>query len=255
MSLDLTKLAEPFNPSNIEWRIGATNQDKTKGMALAYIDARHVMRRLDDVCGPGEWQNRYTHAAQKTVCEIGIRIDSEWIWKADGSGDSDTEAEKGALSGAFKRAAVRWGIGRYLYEIKSPWVAIKNVSKNPNKPLYVFENDHDPAFRKALHTALGGQVGGGEAASVAPSPTNTGTGQRKPDGHNLPPEEMDHLQEYVSLVKLIKNQATIANLEALGNTDRFKTFCEVAPISGDHLRGEYKAQREALTHAARARAA
>jgi hypothetical protein len=35
------------------------------------------------------------------------------------------EAEKGALSDAFKRAAVRWGIGRYLYDTDSPWVAIE----------------------------------------------------------------------------------------------------------------------------------
>jgi hypothetical protein len=25
----------------------------------------------------------------------------------------------------LKRAAVRWGVGRYLYEMKSPWVAIE----------------------------------------------------------------------------------------------------------------------------------
>jgi Rad52/22 family double-strand break repair protein len=35
------------------------------------------------------------------------------------------EAEKGALSDAFKRAAVRWGVGRYLYEIKSPWITLE----------------------------------------------------------------------------------------------------------------------------------
>jgi len=61
----------------------------------------------------------------KTVCEIGILCGDTWVWKADGAGDSDVEAEKGALSDAFKRAAVRWGVGRYLYNLKSPWVALK----------------------------------------------------------------------------------------------------------------------------------
>jgi hypothetical protein len=35
------------------------------------------------------------------------------------------EAEKGAISDAFKRAAVMWGIGRYLYDLDSPWVQIE----------------------------------------------------------------------------------------------------------------------------------
>jgi hypothetical protein len=69
--------------------------------------------------------NRYVMEGTKTVCEIGIKCGDEWVWKADGAGDSDIEAEKGALSDAFKRAAVRWGIGRYLYKLKSPWVALK----------------------------------------------------------------------------------------------------------------------------------
>lgn len=121
---NLADLKKPFLPDLIDWRIGSTTKDKSKGMALAYIDARTVMQRLDEVCGPENWQCDYPHAAQKTVCRIGIRINNEWIWKANGAGDSDIEAEKGALSDAFKRAAVLWGIGQYLYDLESPWVAL-----------------------------------------------------------------------------------------------------------------------------------
>lgn len=134
MSIDFVALAAPFPPDRVSWRVGTSNKKKrqretgdnfakaTKGQALAYLDARDVMERLDDVCGPAGWQNRYTHADKKTICEIGIWFGGEWVWKADGAGDSDIEAEKGALSDAFKRAAVRWGIGRYLYDVPSPWV-------------------------------------------------------------------------------------------------------------------------------------
>lgn len=127
---DLAKLFEPFPPESISWRIGSTNQAKTSGMALAFIDARDVMERLDQVCGPAGWQCRYPHANGKTVCEIGIKVDDEWVWKADGAGDSDIEAEKGALSDAFKRAAVRWGVGRYLYALGSPWVEIEQKGRS-----------------------------------------------------------------------------------------------------------------------------
>lgn len=123
--IDLSKLAAPFPGKSISWRVGSTTKDKSKGMALAYIDARDVQDRLDAVCGPQNWMNRYPHANGKTVCEIGIRINGEWVWKADGAGDSDVEAEKGALSDAFKRAAVRWGVGRYLYDLDSPWVELE----------------------------------------------------------------------------------------------------------------------------------
>lgn len=130
MSYIFQKLAAPFPPHLISWRVGATNKDKTKGLALAFIDARDVMRRLNEVVGPENWQNDYPHANGKTVCRVGIRVGPEWIWKSDGAGDSDVEAEKGALSDAFKRAAVRWGIGLYLYDISSPWVSIESYGKS-----------------------------------------------------------------------------------------------------------------------------
>jgi len=118
-------LAAPFDPSEVDWRMGSMTKDKKRTMALAYIDARTVMDRLDMVCGPAGWQNRYVMEGTKTVCEIGIKCGDEWVWKADGAGDSDIEAEKGALSDAFKRSAVRWGIGRYLYTLESPWVDVE----------------------------------------------------------------------------------------------------------------------------------
>jgi hypothetical protein len=135
------QLAAPFPPEAVSWRVGNTNVNKqtgkppegkaASGMALAYIDARDVMDRLDAVCGPDGWQTRYTHVDKKTVCEIDIWVEGRgWVTKADGAGDSDIEAEKGALSDAFKRAAVRWGIGRYLYHLASPWVALDPMGRS-----------------------------------------------------------------------------------------------------------------------------
>jgi hypothetical protein len=75
-----------------------------------------------------------------------LRIGNEWIWKADGAGPSDMEADKGALSDAFKRAAVRFGIGRYLYDIKAPWVVLArkgNFSYIPDEILTKLAALHD----------------------------------------------------------------------------------------------------------------
>jgi hypothetical protein len=123
----LDALSMPFMTEYIEWRIGSMNTEKTRGLPLAYIDARAVMDRLDSACGVDGWQCRYQVNGTKTICELGVKMPTgEWLWKADGAGDTDFEAEKGALSDAFKRAAVRFGIGRYLYDLKSGWIAIEN---------------------------------------------------------------------------------------------------------------------------------
>jgi len=124
-------LRAEFSPDEIHWRVGATSGDKTKGMALAYIDARNVMDRLDRVVGPGGWTEEYECVPPRVICTIKIRTPSgEWLGKTDAAGDTQVEAEKGAFSDAFKRAAVKWGIGRYLYDLPSPWVVIETYGKS-----------------------------------------------------------------------------------------------------------------------------
>lgn len=123
-------LSSPFPTDAIDWRIGSRNKEKTKGIALAYIDARAVMDRLDTACGPGHWQCNYTPAQTMLLCNLGIHFPGAgWTWKSDGAGATDVEAEKGMASDAFKRAAVRFGIGRYLYDLESPWCDLENEGR------------------------------------------------------------------------------------------------------------------------------
>lgn len=122
----LRNLKEPFNPSVIHWRVGATNKEKTSGIGLAYINARDVMKRLDDVCG----LNYQVDYPFEGCCRIGIKVDGEWIWRSNGAGETDVEGEKGRYSDAFKRAAVLWGIGRYLYYLPNSWVPIKKQGRS-----------------------------------------------------------------------------------------------------------------------------
>ncbi|QIG75033.1 recombination-related protein [Rhizobium phage RHph_I3_18] len=130
---DLKMLFAEFPRDAISWRAQSVTKDGTKALALAYIDARDVMDRLDDVCGSENWQDRYEFHGSRTICYLSIRVDGEWITKADGAGDSDVEAEKGAISDALKRAAVKWGVGRYLYHIVSPWVPCETSEWNGKK--------------------------------------------------------------------------------------------------------------------------
>lgn len=158
-----TALCEPFLPDDISWRVGPTNErsrkenQPLKGQPLCYVDARTVMDRLDSVCGFDGWQCNYTPGvATSIVCNIGVRIAGDWIWKADGAGATDMEAEKGTLSDAFKRAAVRWGVGRYLYEIKAPWFELEQRGKSS------FIRDNDQHQLRALHDEYARKAGWGD---------------------------------------------------------------------------------------------
>ncbi len=114
-------LSAPFDPKDIEWRPGSYSDKTQKAMALAYVTSRGVQARLDDVVGPHNWGVKQVESAKGFLCTISILIDEKWVEKEDGSDFSDMEAFKGGISGALKRAAVLWGIGRYLYELPTQW--------------------------------------------------------------------------------------------------------------------------------------
>ncbi len=112
------KLNDPTPKDEIKSRQGPG------GRMLDYIDARFVMDRLDAAVGQENWQDKYEDAGNGSVrCGIGIRFAAigdarsldEWIWKWDVGDTSDIEPTKGAHSDAFKRAGVKWGIGRDMY--------------------------------------------------------------------------------------------------------------------------------------------
>ena len=125
----LKKLTKPWSKKDVKWRVGSVSKDKKKALPLAYIDARTVMERLDDVIGAENWQDRYEFHGDTVVCYLSIRINDEWITKSDGAGDSAVEKEKGAISDAFKRASVKWGMGRELYAIKCRWQPINDYKQ------------------------------------------------------------------------------------------------------------------------------
>lgn len=123
MTINFQALAAEFPREAISWRAQSVTRDGKKAMALAYIDARDVMRRLDEVCGPENWKDSYVETAKgRVLATIEIWTGDRWVSKSDGAGDTDVEGDKGGISDAFKRAAVKWGIGRYLYDMPAPWV-------------------------------------------------------------------------------------------------------------------------------------
>lgn len=118
------KLKEPFSLESLGMKPQVVKGDKA--LAIFYIDARDVMDRLDAVVGVGGWKDSYTPLKDHVMmCELSVKIGDEWITKQDVGGESEQkdvgDLAKSTVSDALKRAAVKFGIGRYLYNIPNIW--------------------------------------------------------------------------------------------------------------------------------------
>jgi hypothetical protein len=125
-----TQLAAAFADADIEWRLQWNDEANDNGIAVPYVTNRAIQNRLDQVFGVSGWKNEYHpwHGDGKKnaqLCGISAWFDDrgEWVTKYDGADDSDIEPIKGGLSDSMKRAAVQWGVGRYLYEMDTVFVS------------------------------------------------------------------------------------------------------------------------------------
>jgi uncharacterized protein (DUF3820 family) len=123
------ELSKTFDPQLVQWKPGAVSRDKTRAMAMAYVDSRPYMERLDAVA-PGQWEDRYEvfAAADRvvvvchlTVCGVTKAGDGECLL-SNGRGEPEPNAVTSASAQAFKRACTKHGLGRYLYDLPRRWV-------------------------------------------------------------------------------------------------------------------------------------
>jgi hypothetical protein len=117
-------LAAPFDPALVRFKPAVVSGNRA--LALAYVDARAIQDRLDEVLGVTGWQDDYQILADgSVVCRLRLRLGGEWITKVDVGGPSEQpdggDRLKAAFSDALKRAAVKFGIGRYLYRLPAQW--------------------------------------------------------------------------------------------------------------------------------------
>lgn len=114
-------LCRPFPVEDIEWRLIQVKQSGEHGgifgRCAAYVTAREVMARLDLVFGPGGWSSSVVPFEIGREPGFVCRLTAGGVSHEDVADLSDKEALKGGASGALKRAAVHFGIGRYLYDL------------------------------------------------------------------------------------------------------------------------------------------
>ncbi|WP_304207046.1 Rad52/Rad22 family DNA repair protein, partial [Fusobacterium perfoetens] len=64
----LEKLREKFTREELEFRVGAVNKDKMEGLALAYVQARAIQNRLDELFGIDGWTVSYREVSAGFIC-------------------------------------------------------------------------------------------------------------------------------------------------------------------------------------------
>jgi hypothetical protein len=125
-------LSAPFEATEVKFKPQAVKNNRA--LALAYVDARVIQDRLDDVLGVEGWQDEYQLLPDGSVmCKLQLHLGDRWITKMDVGSPSEQpdggDRLKAAFSDALKRAAVKFGIGRYLYRLPSQWVDYDSMKK------------------------------------------------------------------------------------------------------------------------------
>lgn len=142
-----SRLAAPFPPAAVKFL--PRNVKANRCLAMPYIDARLVEDRLDDVVGPGGWSDAYELVSNgSVVCKLSVLCVTgdgiAWVTKCDVGSPSEQpdmgDKLKAAFSDALKRAAVKFGIGRYLYRCPPVWCDYDPVKKQ------ITQKPHLPAF-------------------------------------------------------------------------------------------------------------
>jgi len=155
------RLAEPFDPGEIKWRVTATSTKQTKhgpvkrGQLAAYADPQAYTDRLNEVFGEWGWTRDYDVQVvqnferrgltdkNKTVCAkivVVSKVTVLGLGSHTGVGEEwadDENAATRAEAQAFKRACSCFGLGRYLYDFDAIWIDLDHAGRpvhTPNLP-------------------------------------------------------------------------------------------------------------------------
>lgn len=137
-----------------QWRVQSYSKNKAVATCIAYIDGRDAQDLLDEVCGPENWQDTYKQIGDALVCGIGIYLNGQWVWKWDTGSNSKISSDiglKDLYSDAFKRAAVKWGVGRFLYRKDIIFIDTNGPKNDRNKYPHVVDKSGNKVYNLTKH--------------------------------------------------------------------------------------------------------
>ena len=136
------QLADPFDPSEIKWRVTHTTQDGSRGAVIAFADPRAYTDRLNQIFTPAGWTRSYTVAKVEGVSRfkrdkiivtgkvlVTCTLTIHGLGSHTGGGEEWADEENAMTSAeaqAFKRACTCFDLGRYLYNFAEMWVPLND---------------------------------------------------------------------------------------------------------------------------------
>jgi len=140
----LAQIEEPFDPSEIKWRVTHTSRDGSRGAVIAFADPRAYTDRLNKVVTPCGWTRTYDVTTMSSVTRmkknkliqtgkvlVTCALTIHGLGLHTGSGEEWADEENAMTSAeaqAFKRACSCFGLGRYLYNFAEMWVLSMNIA-------------------------------------------------------------------------------------------------------------------------------
>ena len=166
------RLAVPFHPDTINWRVTNKTRDGRRGCVIPYGDQRAYTDRLNQIVTPAGWTRTYEVTTLSPVTRVkkdkaiqtgkvivtcvvsihglGSHCGSGEMWADDDNAMTRAEAQ------AFKRACSCFGLGRYFYDFPEMWVDLNEYGHPASFPtlpkwalppgvvLSKIENEHRP---------------------------------------------------------------------------------------------------------------
>ena len=175
------QLADPFDPSEIKWRVTHTIQDGTRGAVIAFASPRAYTDRLNQIFTPTGWTRSYSVSKVEGVSRfkrdkiivtgkvlVTCSLTIHNLGSHTGSGEEWADEENAMTSAeaqAFKRACMCFELGRYLYNFAEMWVPLnsrRQPSEFPTLPNWALpklqredRQDHSPAGAQTATTQRG----------------------------------------------------------------------------------------------------
>lgn len=202
-------LKELAAPIPYQWRVQSRSKDRTKAICTAYIDARDVMNVLDKHCA---WESTFKEVGGFIFAGIKIhtpegsyeRWDSGQRVETNPDDQMYDQAGKAAASDAFKRAAVMWGVGRFLYDL--PMVTL---------PCDQYGNVVDSNGQRVWD--LTKHINGMQDKKPAPSVKPT------PEPQSLPQDKFDAMVKYITEGKIKEVESAMKKYELNDNQRKLLT--------------------------------
>jgi len=205
---DIKKLLEelevPFPPDHVRWRVTNTSNDKKRGQIVAYADPRAYTDRLNALFSPQGWTRDYRVETMNNITRVKkgetivtgkvlvtCTVTMIGLWSHSGTGEEWADDDNGMTSAdaqAFKRACSCFGLGRYFYDFRAPWVDLdqhRQPVKTPTLPVWAIPEN----WRKGMRPPE--KNGNGNGAPVPdgarPNRTADGTGRSSANGKSAIP--------------------------------------------------------------------